>query len=389
MVVALGIGLLIGRDVLWQSAEDAGERAGLWVDATPGHTLLDTYACPAGTFKHIDMLGVEDQLDRGNVEVSRMSDTFASFAVHKGRFDRRGQAYGSRDYDEAGPDKHHYDAFDVPAGFRQGRLVIGVQLREGSDRDGLGIYVDEVAAKLGERDDTLLARNAAAGIATIQNLQSAHIGERGYTVLTQALGSMVSPGNVDAAGAGWTFEDYLDAHLPGRPAMTLSVVIGDDTPVDFIGLASCHEFAERRGMTWASSDILRADTGLHAMSCNFDLSRAYCDERSGDLLCSVSAPLACYRDGTRTPPTNPTHQLRIDANFSGGDIRLTEPVRGDGYESVDDAAQACRDAFGAQWSVLDHHVAGGGLALTYSDIPHGARAWVNIRTAPEATCWGQ
>jgi|GEM_PF-2116539 len=396
-LVTLALGISIGRGG-WGSGptvlvEAMPIRSAATTSVTPGRELLDRHVCEAGLIKYVTMLGVEDRLDRSNIETSRMSDAFATFAVHKERYERRGQAHGSRDYDEVGPNKHLFDRVALPQGYANGQIVMGVQLQVGSDRDGLGLYVDEVATAMLERGDDAVERNAAAGIAIVADLQSAYIGPQGYTVLMQDIGAMESPGHTREDGSRRTFADYLDRHLPVtktglRPAMNLSLVIGDDTPVDFIGVVSCHEPEVPRGMTWAASDILLADTGLMTMSCNFDLARHYCDPRAGDLPCSDAVPLACYRDGERAAPVNATHQSRINANFTGGDIRLTEPVKGSRFASSAEASQFCRASFGEGWRVLDHHVAGGDLALTVSDLPDGARAWVDIRTSPRATCWG-
>ena len=358
------------------------------VVAMPGQAHLDAYTCPSGTLKTIQIGGREDGLDPRDAEPSRMADSFRTFRVHAASFAQRGQTGGSRDYDERGTDKRLYDYFEVGPGLVSGDFVVAFEPGPLPPTGGAAIYVTEVVPKL----DNPLLRNAATGIVLGEAFEPVP-GAEGVKRI--AIGDILSP--VAAQITGVEGDDLLstvDAHLPrgerGRPAFTAQVVVGPDFAVDFMALVTCHR-PEARGMSWTSSDIFREATGLNTMGCGFDLALEACDARVGDLACSEALPLACFADGDRRPPevALPAARARVDANFTGGEIRLTEPVVGETLETLEDANALCADRFGEGWRVLDHHVAGGKLALSHSDIPHGARAWVDIRTAPNATCWSR
>ena len=350
----------------------------------PGLAALEAFTCPVGTIKRVQVRGREDGFARGEPEPTRLSEGLRRFPVHTRRFEQRGQQGGSRDYDEMGEAKHLYDSFPLQAGLVEGWLVMGLLDSAVGARDGVGLYVTEVWDGL----DSLAERNAVTGARPISALED--VARRGeYSVRGVRLSDMTTPDfRADASEVTRGFFDVLDTALTDRAEVELGVVVGDDAAVDFLGLATCHERVEPHGMSWSSSHLFEELTGLNLMSCNFDLTQAHCDAMAGDTPCSESLPLACYQDGARQPPTGiPVAQLRIEANFSGGEIRLTSPVAGAALATRDDANALCAQSFGEGWSVLDHHVAGGDLALTHSELPHGARAWVDIRTSPNATCW--
>ena len=357
---------------------------------TPGHAALESYTCPAGTDKRIMMGGREDRFLADGGEPARLGAGLESLAFHRDRFSRAGQAGGRRDYDEVGADKHLYESFPMEAGLVSGLVVAGILRRPGVERDGLGLYVDE--ALLGS-DDPLVRNQVAAGTG-LRTLKTVwEDAAAGYRVVQTDLRNLSSPGRVLQGDGEASLFGYLDQHLPGRPAFGLSVVVGDDTPVDFLGLATCHRPEKRRGMSWTASTILYADTGLHALSCNFDLSQPLCDARGGDSPCGEPLAVACFREGEREPPpldaVSAPMRERVAANYLGGEVRLSEPVAGTRFASREAVSAFCEASFGEGWRVLDHHAAGGGLALVWSELPHGTRAWVDIRTAPEATCWAE
>ena len=379
LAAGLGLGALAMSSRITPHAE-----APMFELPAPGMAALEAFTCPVGTIKRLQLRGQEDAFARTGAEPSRLSEGLRRFPVHTRRFEQRGQYGGSRDYDEMGEAKHLYDSFDLDAGLVEGWLVMGLLDSAIGARDGIGLYITEVWDGL----DTLAERNAVTGARPISALQE--VVRRGeYSVRGARLSEMTTPDfREDASEVTRKFFDVVDAALPQRPEVELGVVVGDDASVDFLGLATCHARKEPYGMSWSSSHLFRDLTGLNLMSCNFDLTQEHCDAMAGDTPCSAQLPLACYRDGARQPPTGiPVAQLRIEANFSGGEIRLTKPVAGEDLATRDDANAHCARSFGEGWSVLDHHVAGGDLALTHSDLPHGARAWVDIRTSPNATCW--
>ena len=387
------MGLLLGAALPTLLRPDGGGAGAAGVSPgtpTPGQAALEAYRCPAGTDKRITIGGREDRFRAGGREPSRLSPGLDSLAFHRDRFARAGQAGGRRDYDEVGADKHLYDHFEVEPGLAAGLVVAGVLLRPGVERDGLGLYVDETL--LGTADPLLRNQVAAGtGLRTLDTVWEDKAS--GYRVAKSELREFSSPGRVLEGEGGGPLFGYLDQHLPGRPAFRMAAVVGDDTPVDFLGFATCHRPEARRGMSWSASTILHADTGLHALSCNFDMSQPLCDARGGDTPCGEALSVACFREGDRDPPppggmTAPMRE-RVAANYLGGDIRLSSPVPGARFTSRDAVSEFCEGEFGPGWGVLDHHAAGGGLALFWSEVPHGARAWVDIRTNPGATCWAE
>jgi len=165
----------------------------------------------------------------------------------------------------------------------------------------------------------------------------------------------------------------------------MDISVGDDTVVDFIGVALCQRPLVRKGTTLAvdSRDIIGESAIL--LGCKTDPNQKICDPHAGDSLCSIEVPLGCYREGN-APPMN-TYKDIYQSNFVGGSISVTKPIAGDQFKSLSEASDYCAKSFGADWRVLSFHEGGGATILTHGDLAPKTRMWVDVKDYPAANCW--
>jgi hypothetical protein len=270
-----------------------------------------------------------------------------------------------RDFDESGVDKALITSIEFPEKIENGIFVIRFKAEGNTATDAIGFS-----------DILELADSPASnGMFNVQipDLEDAKIGELSGDVAKISLEDFV-------AGSGNLLE-HLHENSSGA---VLDVMIHDDTRIDFFGLALCQKPLFRKGATMSVDTRDYTEANLSAVTCSSDPNQRPCDPLVGDTLCSEAVPLGCYNEGTRAIPDN---IIYFTGNYVGGEIKVTEPVRGDIFHSLAEATEFCTANFGASWRTLSYHEAGGAVVLSYSDVPARTRMWVDIKDKPAAACW--
>lgn len=346
--------------------------------AFPLTEAVERFTCPKGLTRIALTRGIEDGFAPGNAEPATIDPRL----LHNGFFADLASgaisSVGLRGYDQGGADKSLIDHFIVPRGIVSGKLVMRIaQAAPGSSNDNLRIG-DLDALTHSDRSKGDASFSAArlwaegSGVATREN----------GTVLAIEFTELLAP--IPVGGKRETFLAYLNdpARIPD-----IDLVISDDTTVDALALLACQLPVEAKGVTFAEERYKRLGRDVSWLSCSMDQTQHACDPFSGDRLCREPGPLACYHEGGRTAPGQITDFGINQTSFVGGEVRLSEPVRGDRFAHLGDANGYCEAQFGAGWRVLSYHEGGGGTVVSYSLIAPQSRALVNIRDQQYANCW--
>jgi hypothetical protein len=113
-----------------------------------------------------------------------------------------------------------------------------------------------------------------------------------------------------------------------------------------------------------------------------------CNAYSGDTSCDTLLPVLCVRDIALARPALPPAS-EFYFGWSGGLIKLTEPVRGSSFRHKSAVDRFCENRVGYGWSVASFHEGNGGWNYySYGEIASDKRFWVDIRDQ-NATCWNR
>jgi hypothetical protein len=172
----------------------------------------------------------------------------------------------------------------------------------------------------------------------------------------------------------------------------LDVFLNDDTAVDFMGLALCRPPAVRKGVTLTP---IRPQGEERPRQIHLNCFRSadgdrQCDPYVGDTVCSASLPVACLKPGDLPAPVYASGRP-VTTAWSGGDIAVTEPMRGDRFRTVGDVDALCARRFGAGWRVATLHDGGRLLAVSGRGDPASVtgRVWADIADQPHGVCWAR
>ncbi len=194
--------------------------------------------------------------------------------------------------------------------------------------------------------------------------------------------------------------DLLHVVQASPQRVTLDVKVSDDTTVDFMALVTCNRPARHRGYTMrvGGGRDLAARSVVSLTVLPDQGTNKSGDPFTGDTECDNALPLMCFRDDRRPAPTGLTgvdfgadRLPALQAQWSGGSLRATEPVRGRDFARIEDADRLCSNRFGTGWRVADHHLGGHGFAIFGHGVapPDGTRVWIDIKDQPYATCWAR
>jgi len=127
-----------------------------------------------------------------------------------------------------------------------------------------------------------------------------------------------------------------------------------------------------RGMTWS---VATKEWGRDVTLVGRDF---HTDAYNGDTPCDRTLPVACLQPaGLPVPPgITPT----ANSGWTGGNMRLSAPVRGSSLTSRAAADAVCAGQFGAGWRMGEFHDGGGGWAWWALGDPQ--RMWVAINDQP-------
>jgi len=373
---AIGLGSVAG-------GQAAAERRRL--DAIPrtGMDILRAHACDEGETKQILVLGVEDDFSPAGSEAG---------------FIRPGRDYqfalpreGAGDYDQVNADQSLADSFKVEGPVSGGVFVIRSRALDGGGSENDGFGFGALGRDPNEAGGAWIGGVSIAGARTGEgwsvegdsrygNLDDIELQLRGGTP-----GPAGGPGRYPVQ----SLRDFLNQ---GGDGGWLDVRIGDDTAVDFMGLALCRPPAVRKGVTLRSVAALAPEPPqtVH-LSCHHTRgAESRCNPYVGDTVCSASRPVACLKPGDLPAPVYPSGRPVTNA-WGGGDLAVTEPVRGDRFRTVGDVDALCARRFGAGWRVATLHDGGRFQSVSGRGDPASVtdRVWADIADQPHGTCWAR
>lgn len=127
------------------------------------------------------------------------------------------------------------------------------------------------------------------------------------------------------------------------------------------------------GITW----LLKETDGPFSLvggHSNMDVYR-------GDTPCDGVYPVLCINMIDLSLPQSLARRVDEIHGWTGGEIRVTEPVSGLDLTSVRTADRMCSDAFDGGWRMAEFHDGGDGWNWwAYGEVPADARFWIWINT---------
>jgi len=340
---------------------------------------IEQFQCPRGLTKIVVMHGQEDNFAAGAAEPAAIRPALLRFEQYLQFSQDRHGIFSFRDYDEPGTDKFLIDHFELPRGVVSGQILTRLREFPGSKTDTITVgNLDPTAVPTpfhGEIEYVIDALNTA-----LRQFPPDATG------LIKANFKDLPP-NASKINGPPTFIEYLNTR--SRPD-AVDLKIQDDTAVDFFAFLLCQEPSEPKGTSLSEVDGNISEIGMSYLSCIEDLTQPSCNPYSGDRLCSLQTPIACYRDGERDIPKelmNENKYFVSDDAFVGGEVRMSRPVRADGLPTLDSANGFCAAEFGKGWRVLSYHEAGGSGVLSYSKIQPRNFGLVHTGGHPYANCW--
>ena len=346
--------------------------------AFPLAQAVESHACPKGLTRISLTRGVEDAFAPAVDEPAHIDPRLLRNGFFADLAEGKVSSIGLRAYDQGGADKTLIDHFIVPRGIVSGKLVLRIaEAAPGASNDGLRIgNLDTLANPGGDR-----------GMMTFGV-------ERLWTSAgPEAIGDGSSLVSIDLANlptlsrAGGKKENFLEYLNRADRIADVDLMFGDDTKVDALALLACQLPPEAKGVSFSENRFKVLGKDVSWLSCTMDQSQHVCDPFAGDRLCREPGPVACYREGTKVAPQAVAELGIPPTSFVGGEVRLSDPVRGDRFAHLGDANAFCQQQFGREWRVLSYHEGGGGTVVSYSQIAPMTRALVNIRDQQYGNCW--
>jgi hypothetical protein len=125
--------------------------------------------------------------------------------------------------------------------------------------------------------------------------------------------------------------------------------------------------------------------GIFNVQCE-SKNGADCQSLRQQTLCRLSQPVLCILDLDAPIPET----LNDGTHWTGSLLALSAPIQGDALGTLSEANLYCVQTFGEAWRVASFHDGGGDRLQGYGAPPlRRTRVWIDIRTAPQATCWSR
>jgi len=390
LISAIIGGLIVGGLILFFAANSETYQSlkPIKNGAGAGYRMLVNFECRYGQTKHILMNGVDDNFALGESEPSRSHPRLAHLPGLP-----INQPY-KRDYDETGPDKVLSDYFEVPPRVERGLFVTRLEhsYDYGNDFFMIGNAFDEVTAydySFGNRhtfNAYLKDIGTLEGWSSTENIYSAPLKNIQFKFNVLDIKEPIKR-------EYQTLLKFVQSHDSGT---VIDIMLADDTAADFMGLAVCTEPEDNKGITFSQVKLLDNLTqSFQIFGCDQEPTSIHCNPYYGDTLCSRSLPLACtIETGNPIPDLSPDlpvyAKLHIQKFWGVGDVKFTQAVKGEQFETLSDANAYCAKAFGADWRVLDYHDGGvKAVSSRRADYVPDSRVWIDIKDQPNGTCWAR
>jgi len=355
--------------ISWEQEGGAWEKP---LSNTPGMDMLNAYQCRKGETKYIVLGGIEDNFSSEGSEIVELNNIH----VERNRRANLEQEIPFRDYDEGGFDQSLIDIFDIPALTAHGLFVTRINPLSDLKNDAIA-WGD-------------LLNDRAQANSYSMNWEPEHI-LPGWKFEEGLLSTELSYMNYLRVDVQKDFETLLEHIRSGETETQIAVSISDDTVVDFIGFAVCTEPADHKGTTYVSG-IYEMPDDVVAFACQ-NSDETYCDAYAGDTLCSTELPILCFNDLQKEKPVydrvNPFSGSEhvFETQWTGGEMKLSTPVKGNQFATADDANEYCRSQFGSEWRTASLHENFSGYIVGFGSAPKYTRAWINVKDGAYGSCW--
>lgn len=337
--------------------------------------LVDAFSCKKGLNAIKIVRGIPDNFDRTHTEATFPREALLSLPYMT---DENGDLLYNfgRQYDQGGADLQLIDHFVVPRGIVSGALFIGLKPAAENSNDNISMSDREAGLKAPDPASLPFQASVSASEWDAHRIEGTdHL----YSFDIEKFTTSRGPKNLQSLRA--YFND------PDR-ANEVDLQVVDDTIVDFAALLLCQEPEEALATTFYEHSSKFLGEELSYLSCAGERTKRACNPYQGDRSCAVPTPIACYKNGTRKVPTKMLGEEQImSASFVGGEVKVSEPVRGDSFAELDQADAYCESQFGEGWRVLEFNESGNAAAMSYSNIPVDTVMIVNVSNQPYANCW--
>lgn len=341
--------------------------------AVTGMDVLRDFKCRRSETKVILVRGAEDNHSPAGNE--------PNFIRAERQFPDNLSFFVGGSYDQVQADKRMTDSFKVPVNVSRGMFLIRMKPVANNDSDTIAIgdirTMAATSASRGRFSLLVVALEKLPGWTRQGELHFARLEDIRL--------------NMDAVyGAGASQRTLLDFIRSGANDGWVDYLVQDDTSVDFAGLVLCQEPKRGNGVTLAPFDGAPVPVkNVVALTCGFGgRDQRLCDPYVGDMSCSASLPVACFRaDGVPMPRPLINHGTRV--MWSGGRLAFTEPVPGSRFARADEVDAFCASHFGAKWRTARWHdgLNNHGIAGMSDQAAPASRVWIDVVGNPYATCW--
>jgi hypothetical protein len=359
-----------------------------------GEALLQAYQCLEAETKEIILRGVEDDFSPRGEEPANIDPRLAGT--------RYALEPGTNVFDYSGTDQQLQDHFYLPPHTASALFVIRLRANGNNQNDSIqiGNYLSQFEAQTVDR------MFFSSRLRFLPDLEGWQIeGEYYWAQLSD-----IQMGYVDQANN----QQVLAWHNPPMSVLDyvqhpdsdglVAINIGDDTSVDFLGVAACSEPAPGHGLTFVQANGPAQFTvsqpearigGIAFFNLEGTEDTVYrSNPYVGDTPCETELPLACFRPLELPQPRSYDDRSADDEYewifWSGGIVAGTPQVAASAFSTIDDADAHCAQEFGTDWRTLTYHDGGRpGRVMAYGGLQNGpgTRAWIDIRGQPYATCW--
>ena len=341
-----------------------------------GMGALAAYQCRKAETKQIIRGGVEDNFAEG--ADGKIALTPKHTYIEK-RIGPQGSATVDRGYDEAGFDRFFLDTVEIPTQLKSGIFVVSTRSLTQTSNDSLYVGNAESHWRATEGTSYLFGKPEKSPDWTASG-----------DILTAKLSDMKFPeGRNFPNGEPMPreFDNLLEYIAAGDGDLRqIDVLLGDDHIIDFFGFAVCLPPERHMGLTFqATKSPLNPD--YITLGCADETGEQSCNPHGGDMFCSASLPLACFKPGNEPIPKGLSDNSLEDI-WTGGELRFSDPIAGDALDDAADAHALCRKEFGRGFRAATHQERANRFHyMAKGSLPSSKRAWVHAKTEPYGNCW--
>jgi len=373
-----GIAMLVNVAYLGEVAESASKSTVVEkVKYSSATERLETYQCRMLESKLILMGGIDDNYSPEGDEARDIPEIMEEFFAVAGHRQFKG-------YDDPAENHIFVEAFDIPSRTYHG--IVATRMRDLSNiqNDGLSLVIPYPEKSLLRFPEFVTKSSVSQPDKHGWNVSKDYI----WASLDQ-LKINIHEDSKLLEGKGP--ENLLDAIRVSQDR-TVYLQIGDDTEVDFIGLALCLEPAQKMGAVFSNKHPADQEFGKNFQENEVYLTHGLVDGkvcRGGCVPCEEELPMICIKDENLPIPAtfNPDYK----GIWTGGHIKFTPAVAGNAFETEDDVDAFCETQFGQGW----RHVNGKDGSWTHAMVGYGQAPkeyehfWVGYKNGPHHICWKQ